>query len=300
MLSFTDLRRREWRSKAARATTKSNTTRPTTKVDCAAARTPSVIEGVVLDVDGTVVRGDKPLPGAVSAVKRLRESGLPVVFCSNNPTAAQTAYVDRLSGAGFDPTAEEIVTAATATAAYLRDHHAGESAYVFGEESVEARLREQTQLSFESSPASASVVVAAIDYGFGYEEMCQAIREVDEQTAFVGTDPDPVIPTDDGPAPGSGAIVNALAGVLGREPDAVPGKPSRTALALVTDRLGVSGENLLVVGDRPSTDIALGKRAGATTALVTTGVTDTAAAATADPEPDYVCESLEAVVDRVL
>lgn len=259
-----------------------------------------MIEGVVLDVDGTVVRGDEPLPGAVAAVERLREAGLDVVFCSNNPTAAAPAYVDRLSGAGFDPTAAEIVTAATATAAYLREHHAGESVYVFGEESVEARLREQTQLSFESSPTPASVVVAAIDYGFGYEEMRRAIREVDEQTAFVGTDPDPVIPTDDGPAPGSGAIVNALAGVLGREPDAVPGKPSATALGLVTDRLGVPDDRLLVVGDRPSTDIALGERAGATTALVTTGVTSEAAAATADPAPDYVCESLPAVVDRVL
>jgi Predicted sugar phosphatases of the HAD superfamily len=254
----------------------------------------------VLDVDGTVVRGDEPLPGAVGAVERLRAAGIPVVFCSNNPTAAAPAYVDRLAGAGFDPTADEIVTAATATAAYLRDHHAGESAYVFGEESVEARLREHTGLRFESSPAPASVVIAAIDYEFGYEEMRRAIREVDDQTAFVGTDPDPVIPTGDGPAPGSGAIVNALAGVLGREPDAVPGKPSATALELVTDRLGVPGDRLLVVGDRPSTDVALGERAGATTALVTTGVTDETAAATADPAPEYVCESLEAVVDRVL
>jgi len=259
-----------------------------------------VIEGVVLDVDGTVVQGDEPLPGAVAAVERLRAAGLPLVFCSNNPTAAQDAYVDRLSSAGFDPVASEVVTAATATAAYLREHHAGESAYVFGEESVEARLHERTQLQFESSPAAASVVVAAIDYDFGYEDMRRAIREVDEQTAFVGTDPDPVIPTADGPAPGSGAIVDALAGVLGREPDAVPGKPSATALELVTDRLGVSGDRLLVVGDRPSTDVALGERAGATTALVTTGVTSESAAATADPTPDYVCASLDAVVDRVL
>jgi 4-nitrophenyl phosphatase len=259
-----------------------------------------VIEGVVLDVDGTVVRGDEPVPGAVEAVERLRDAGLEVVFCSNNPTAARETYVDRLSGAGFDPVASEVVTAATATAAYLREHHAGESAYVFGEERVTARLREQTELTFESSPASASVVVAAIDYEFGYEDMRRAIREVDEQTAFVGTDPDPVIPTGDGPAPGSGAIVNALAGVLGREPDAVPGKPSATALELVTDRLGVSGERLLVVGDRPSTDIALGERAGATTALVTTGVTSETAAATAEPTPDHVCASLPAVVDRVL
>lgn len=253
-----------------------------------------------MDVDGTVVRGEERIPGAPAAVDRLRAAGLPVVFCSNNPTAGPAAYVDRLGAAGVAVAADEVVTAATATAAYLREHHAGASAYVFGENSVEARLREATDLRFCAEPGPASVVVAAIDYEFGYDDMRLAIRAVDDDTAFVGTDPDPVIPASEGPVPGSGAVVNALAGVIGREPDAVPGKPSATAARLVRDRLGVPSEDLLVVGDRLSTDVALGERLGAETALVETGVTDADAVADADEEPDHVCASLEAVVDRVL
>ena len=266
-----------------------------------------MIGGVVLDVDGTVVRGGEPIPGAPAAVDRLRAAGLPVVFCSNNPTAGPAAYVDRLGGAGIEVDGETVVTAATATAAYLRANHAGASAYVFGEDSVEDRLRETTELRLLSEPGPASVVVATIDYDFGYDDMRLAIQTVDDDTAFVGTDPDPVIPASEGRVPGSGAVVNALAGVIGREPDAVPGKPSATAARLVRERLGVQGEDLLVVGDRLSTDVALGERLGAETALVGTGVTDidgdgggVTPAADGDPEPDHVCASLATVVDRVL
>ncbi len=258
-----------------------------------------MIRGVVLDVDGTVVRGDEPLPGAVRGVRRLREAGLPLVFCSNNPTKGAAAYVDRLGRAGFETEPSEVVTAATATGAYLAEHHAGETAYLFGEESVREQLAEATDLQFCDDPAAASVVVAAIDYDFGYEDMRRAVGAVDDQTAFVGTDPDPVIPAPEGLVPGSGAIVNALAGVIGREPDAVPGKPSETALELVSDRLGTPSEDLLIVGDRLTTDIALGERAGATTALVTSGVTDRDDLADADQSPDYVVDSLPELLDSL-
>ncbi|MEZ3114420.1 HAD-IIA family hydrolase [Halobaculum sp. MBLA0147] len=258
-----------------------------------------MIRGVVLDVDGTVVRGDEPLAGAPAAVADLRAAGLPVVFCSNNPTAGPAAYVDRLGGAGIPVTPAAVVTAATATARYLREHHAGDVATVFGADSVRELLAEATDLRFVADPTLADVVVSTVDESFDYEDMRRAIRTVDEETAFVGTDPDPVIPTADGPAPGSGAITNALAGVLEREPDAVPGKPSATARELVGERLGVPAADLLVVGDRLETDVALGARAGATTALVTTGVADAGDVADASVAPDYVLDSL-ADVSRVL
>jgi 4-nitrophenyl phosphatase len=110
--------------------------------------------------------------------------------------------------------------------------------------------------------------------------------------AFVGTDPDMVIPAAEGDIPGSGAVIHAIAGVAGRDPDIVLGKPSAPARELVLSTLGVDPRECLVVGDRLDTDIAFGVNAGMTTALVRTGVTDDADLATADIEPDYVLDSL--------
>ena len=80
--------------------------------------------GAVLDVDGTVVRGDEPIPGAPAGYRRLREARVETLFVSNNPTKAPPAYVDRLGAAGYDADADQVFTAGAVTTRYLREHHA--------------------------------------------------------------------------------------------------------------------------------------------------------------------------------
>ena len=254
-----------------------------------------MIRGVIFDVDGTVVRGETALSGAAEAVESLLERGVRVVFCSNNPTKGAAAYAAKLSRAGIPlPDAEPssfVVTAGTATAAYLARHHPEEATYVFGENGLRDQLT-AAGVRITDDAHAASVAVASVDYGFDYDSLRLAIRAVDDDTTFLGTDPDPVIPASDGPAPGSGAIVNALAGVIGREPDVIAGKPSETAADLALEALDVPAAETLVVGDRLDTDVALGERAGTSAALVLSGVTDRTDLAESPHDPDYVVDSL--------
>jgi 4-nitrophenyl phosphatase len=255
--------------------------------------------GVVLDVDGTVVRGDDPIPGATEGLDRLASAGCRRLFVSNNPTKRPPAYADRLGRAGFDVDAEEIVTAGTVTTTYLADRHPDDALFVVGEPALVEQLTD-AGLTVVTDERRADTVVLSIDRSFDYDRLCAALRACDHRdVTLVGTDPDMVIPAAEGDVPGSGAIINAVAGVVGRDPDVVLGKPSDPALRIVRDRLGVPPATCLVVGDRLDTDIALGERAGMTTALVRTGVTDDDDLARSDITPDYVLDSL-ADVDRLL
>ena len=255
--------------------------------------------GVVLEVDGTVVRGDDPIPGAAEGLDRLQAAGCRRLFVSNNPTKRPPAYADRLRRAGFDVAAEEIVTAGTVTTTYLADRHADDALFVVGEPALVEQLTD-AGLTVVTDGTRADTVVLSIDRSFDYDRLCAAFRACDHRdVTLVGTDPDMVIPAAEGDVPGSGAIINAVAGVVGRDPDVVLGKPSDPALRIVGDRLGVPPSECLVVGDRLDTDIALGDRAGMTTALVRTGVTDDDDVARSDVTPDYVLDSL-AEVDRLL
>jgi len=254
--------------------------------------------GAVLDVDGTVVRGDEPIPGAPAGYRRLREAGVETLFVSNNPTKAPPAYVDRLGAAGYDADADQVFTAGAVTTRYLREHHADADLLCIGE----AGLRDQfaaAGLATTDDVDEADALVASIDREFGYEDLCTALWALERGIPFIGTDPDVVIPAPDRDVPGSGAVINAIAGVAEREPDAVLGKPSDTAIEMVRERLPYPPEECLVVGDRLDTDIALGERAGMTTALVLSGVTDEAAVAAADVSPDHVLEDL-GDIDRLL
>lgn len=247
--------------------------------------------GAVLDVDGTVVRGNDPIPGAPEGYRRIREAGLETLFVSNNPTKAPPAYVDRLGEAGFAVTAEQVVTAGTVATRYLRKHHADDDLFLIGAPGLREQFAD-ADLATTDAVEAADALVASIDHEFDYEDLCEALWVLERDVPFIGTDPDVVIPAPERDVPGSGAIINAVAGVAERDPDTVLGKPSDAAVELVRERLPHPPEACLLVGDRLNTDIALGERAGMTTVLVRTGVTDDVTLAASDHEPDYVLDSL--------
>ncbi|WP_416839479.1 HAD-IIA family hydrolase [Haloferax sp. DFSO52] len=247
--------------------------------------------GVVLDVDGTVVRGDEAIPGALDGLAVIDSFGLDRLFVSNNPTKAPPAYEERLRTAGIEATADEIVTSGTTTTVYLAATHPGARTFCIGESGIRDQLRE-AGLELVGAGDEPEVVVVGIDRTFDYDDLRDAYLALRNGAKFYGTDPDIIIPTADGDIPGSGAIIRAVAGVAGREPDAVLGKPSPVAQQIVLERLGLPPEDVLVVGDRLDTDIAFGLDAGMGTALVRTGVTDDDALAASEFEPDYVLDHL--------
>ncbi|WP_101297775.1 HAD-IIA family hydrolase [Halegenticoccus soli] len=258
--------------------------------------------GAVLDVDGTVVRSDEPIPGAAEGLAALSAAGIRRLFVSNNPTKPPAAYVDRLGRAGFSVTAEEVVTSGTVTTAYLRENHPDATVYLVGDPGLREQFLDAgvTVVGEPTDVEAVDVAVVSVDRRFDYERLTEALSVLsDDGVAFIGTDPDVTIPTADGLIPGSGAIIHAVSGVVGRTPDRVLGKPSATARRMVLDRLGVPPEECLVVGDRLDTDIALGERAGMTTVLVRTGVTDERASARSEIQPDHVLDSV-AEIGRVI
>ena len=248
-------------------------------------------EGAVIDLDGTVYRGDRLIDGARDAVRTLRDHGLGVVFVTNNPTRSPAGYVERLAALGIEADEREVLSAGTVTAEFLADRHPDDAVFVIGSDGLREQLR-TAAVDTTTDPSAADVVVTSHDYDFDYDALTDGLWALEEAEAFYGTDPDRTYPGGDGrPYPGSGAITRAVAGVAEREPDRVLGKPSGVVLELIGERLAAL-KNCLVVGDGLDTDIALGERAGMTSVLVTTGRSDRADAESADVTPDHVVDGL--------
>lgn len=253
-------------------------------------------QAAIIDVDGTIVRGDTPIDGADRGLSAIDAAGLDRLFVSNNPTKRPPAYERRLTSAGFDVDAAEVITAGTATTSYLDEEYHGDTVYLVGE----AELAEQftdAGITVAERPTDADVFIASIDFEFSYDDMQQGLRVLaDPEVPFIGTDPDIVIPTDTGNIPGSGAIIGAIETVTERSVDVICGKPSTHVASMALDRLGdPAPERCLVIGDRLDTDILLGDRAGMTTVLVQTGITDDRRLADSPIEPDYVLDSISEI-----
>jgi HAD superfamily hydrolase (TIGR01450 family) len=255
--------------------------------------------GVVLDLDGTLYHGENLIAGASGAVDRLRQRGLSLCFFSNNPLHDGEAYVDLLQSMGVDARDGEACSSAVVTREYIDQAHAGDNVFVIGSQAVGNDIQ-KTNATAVTDPQRADVLVGSWTDEFGYADMTDALRAAENGVVFLGTDPDVTFPGDDGkPIPGSGAVINAIASVIEKDPDRILGKPSSIAADAALDRVGHDPSECLVVGDRLNTDIALGERAGMETVLVRTGVTDETDLTESDVTPDHIINSV-AEIDSVL
>lgn len=112
---------------------------------------------------------------------------------------------------------------------------------------------------------------------------------------FIGTNPDRTFPTPEGQVPGAGSILATIEAATDIEP-LVIGKPNPAMYQFALERMGMTAEETLVVGDRLETDIAGAQNLGSPCAVVLSGVCDEATAWEWDPAPDMIAEDLTQVI----
>ena len=257
------------------------------------------MRGAIIDLDGTVYVGGVVVDGVDAGLQALREAGYAILFFSNNPVMDETTYVSHLQNMGVDARPGETCSSGTATIEVLTERHPDEAILCLGADSVCEQLRD-AGLVVTDDPDECEVLLASWDPQFNYESMRRALVAADEETPFYGTDPDRTFQVSgDELVPGSGAVIGAVAATIGREPDDIFGKPSTTAQRVALDRLGVPPDECLIIGDRLDTDLEMGRRAGMTTVLVLTGVTDRAAVERASFDPDYIIDDI-GDIDQVI
>ncbi|MFB6113369.1 MAG: HAD-IIA family hydrolase [Halodesulfurarchaeum sp.] len=249
-------------------------------------------EAALVDLDGTVYRGERATDGAETGIRSLRDAGIVSLFLSNNPTKRPAAYRDKLAELGIETTTDRILNSVVVAGKFLAANHAGEPVYVIGEQPLIEELGD-VDVTVTEDPLRASVVLLSLDRSFHYDHLTDVLTaEKANGPPLYATNPDRTWPIQGREIPDCGAIIGAVEAMLDREIDAVMGKPSQTMVDVAMDRLGAEPETSLMVGDRLETDIVMGNAAGMTTVLVLTGVTSRSDLAGSSVQPDHVIDSL--------
>ncbi|MFW5956690.1 MAG: HAD-IIA family hydrolase [Halorhabdus sp.] len=247
--------------------------------------------GALLDLDGTVYRGSSLIPGARTGIERLRERGIDVCFLTNKAIRRCESYRRKLTGLGISVTSKQILTSSVITADYLLAECPESVSFVVGEAALVEELHDQG-LETTTDPERADVVVASMDRSFDYKTLAAAHRAIEGGARFLATNSDRTCPVADGEIPDAAGMIGAIEGVTGRELDLVMGKPSSVAIQAAMRSLAVDPADCLLIGDRLETDVLMGNRAGMTSVLVCSGVTDRADLEDASIQPDFVLETL--------
>jgi glycerol 3-phosphatase-2 len=255
-------------------------------------------DGFLIDLDGVVWVGREPLPGAVETLHELGARGRKVVFITNNPGRAPSAYAERLRAAGVDADERDVVTAGEATARLAAERaQPGSSAFVIGAPALkEAVALAGLEVIDGEAAQGAAIVVVSGHRDFDYGELLTATLALQRGARLVATSRDPTLPMPGGPWPGTGAVLAAVETASGAVAE-IGGKPEPHLFELARKRLG-DATRVAMVGDRLASDIEGGRRAGLATILVLGGATTPAQAERAQPQPDRVVEDLAGLVGR--
>jgi 4-nitrophenyl phosphatase len=250
-----------------------------------------VPQGLVVDMDGVLYRGERPMPG-LQEFFSLVESR-PFVLLTNNSTLSARDCAEKLGRMGVEVPASVILTVSDATSRYLASVvPPGGGAFVCGSPALKEAVA-AAGVGLVPEGSAADVVVIGLDRTFSYAALAHAVRLVGAGVAFVATSLDPVLLTEDGVVPGAGALVAAIRACVDVPPVCV-GKPGAAMFEMAMSILGIRAPESLVVGDNLASDIVGGAAAGAPTALVLSGVTSVEAPAEAADgvRPDFVFPGL--------
>ena len=257
--------------------------------------------GLILDLDGVIWVGERPIQEAVEAVRRLKELGLKIMFVTNNSTRSRRDYETRLRSLGLDVNVEEIMNSGYATALLLREKYGGGSAYVVGEIGLVEELEGQglkVLTREECWRDGADFVIVGMDREFNYWKIATSMRAIRHGALFVATNGDKTFPSEMGLLPGAGSMIAAISAASGKEPDIVVGKPSSHIFDIALKKLGLRRDKVLVIGDRIDTDVEGARRAGMKSLLVLTGVTREEELRSSAIKPDFVLSSISEMFTR--
>ncbi|MCO7221795.1 HAD-IIA family hydrolase [Klenkia sp. PcliD-1-E] len=246
----------------------------------------------LLDLDGVLYVGPDAVPGAAPALERARAAGMRLGFVTNNAARTPQEVAAHLIELGIPAEAGDVITSSQAAATVVAQRF-GDGAAVLpvGGPGVAAALQEAGLRVVEHAEDDPVAVVQGYGRDVGWTQLAEAVVAVRGGATHVATNTDATIPSPRGVLPGNGALVGVVSTVTGQQP-LVTGKPDPAMHAECVRRTGA--ESPLVVGDRLDTDIEGGRRAGAPTLLVLSGVTTPAdlLAAGPDARPDLLAQDV--------
>ncbi|MGP4046565.1 HAD-IIA family hydrolase [Streptomyces sp. 2A115] len=254
------------------------------------------VRAVLIDIDGVLTVSWKPLPGAVEALRRIRESGLGVALLTNTTSRTRASIAESLAGAGFPVDAEDILTAPTVTAAYIAEHFPDARCALLNSGDIGEDLAGVTVFGEADADAGHDTVPDVVIVGgagpeFDYTALNRAFGHLQRGARLVAMHRNLYWRTDRGLQLDTGAFLIGLEQAARTEAE-ITGKPAPAFFETALARLGVDPGQALMVGDDIESDVLAAQRTGVTGVLVKTGkyLPETHQAATGDP--DHVLDSI--------
>ncbi len=246
-------------------------------------------KGVIFDVDGVLEYQGQVYPGAAETVNWLKDHGIVVRLLTNSTLKSRVSCADKLRHRGFRLSPEEVITASSATAAYLEGLKP-RSCWVM----LEREGLDEFQNFQHDTENPEYIVVGDNRSKFDFEHLNKALRLLQKGAKLIGMQSELLDSSMGEYELNVGSWVGMLARAAGVEATYV-GKPSPYAFELTLGTMGLDKRDVVMVGDRVASDVVGARGVGIKSILLRTGEFDEKDL-TDETEPDFIFDSVEDVL----
>jgi len=227
----------------------------------------SNIRGFLIDLDGVIYTGNKPVKGADAALRLIEETGYQYRIVSNSTRSSRRSIAGKLQQMGLDIPESKIFTPAIAATEFLKA--SGSPCFRL---LVTGTVTEDFLQVKESENRGQVDFLILGDAGnvFTYDSLNRAFRELMEGAELIALENDRYWMASDGLSLAAGPFVTALEFATGKKATLM-GKPSKTFFELALKDIGIGADQSVMIGDDIYSDIGGAQRAGIRGVLVRTG-----------------------------
>ena len=226
------------------------------------------MRGVLLDIDGVLTVSWEPLPGAVEAVRALRAADLPLVLVTNTTSKTRDRIAELLADAGFPVGPDDVLTAAAAAAAYVRETAPDARCLLLTSGDIADDLDDIHLVGPDDEPDV--VLLGGAGPEFDYAALNGVFAHLQRGARLVAMHRNLYWRTDEGLQLDTGALLLGLEQAADVEATIV-GKPAEAFFAAALSRLGVAADEAVMVGDDLGSDVLGAQAHGVAGVLVRTG-----------------------------
>lgn len=249
------------------------------------------ILGFIIDLDGVLYVGDRPVEGAKDAIEYLQENGYPFRCVSNTTRKCRHSVATHLSLLGFNIPENTIFTPPLAAVAYMKNNEKT-GYYLLATGDVSKDFEEIKNKGPDTKPDW--VIIGDAGDKVTYESMNTAFRFLMDGAELLALEHDRYWMAASGLSLSAGPIVKALEYASGKTAS-VMGKPSQTFFNLALEDMHLRPEQVAMIGDDIITDIGGAYHAGIRGILVRTGKFRSDAVDAAIIKPACIIDSISCI-----
>jgi len=258
------------------------------------------IKCFLFDMDGTIYLGNALLPGVADFFKKLRAAGKDYYFVTNNSSKGHIHYAKKLIRMGINAEPRDVIISSDALNYYLKKIRPQAKLYILGTEELKETIRNAGFTIVEDEQTTPDFVIVGFDMSLEYKTLAHSCRLIDKGVPFIATHGDVRCPIEDGEfIPDCGAMLALIKSATGKEPINIMGKPNHYIIDLVREKANYEKEEIAMVGDRLSTDIAFGLNNNILSVLVLTGEATIDDVERTNIRPDIILNSVVEILNYI-